>query len=387
MDMRTFQKDILRYISLLNGAVNNIRLYHPDHPQVSRYMATAYMSLCDLLRSKQELTFLFPGDRVIVNNQPIKADHPAISQAASLFRSAGIERVTFLEKLPEDAFKNFINCLALPEKTPVSGGPYLKIGRIQLKTRDGAEVFAQAPDAAQLEKLETLRSLRDTRYTDLVSIYTAMKRRRKIDIRGVDDMVKAFVKGFSHGLNPLNLLASLKTADEYTFTHVINVCILTMSQAERLGFAGEPLYKIGIASLLHDVGKLFIPDEVINKPGSLTKEERSLIETHALKGARYILELDNIPQLAVLGALEHHIRYDGSGYPHIKGGWKPNIVSQMIAISDVFDALRSRRSYSEPKPQSKIVKILEAESGTAFNPSLVNNFLQMIQGTKPSAAL
>jgi HD-GYP domain-containing protein (c-di-GMP phosphodiesterase class II) len=166
---------------------------------------------------------------------------------------------------------------------------------------------------------------------------------------------------------------------EYTFTHVTNVCILTMSQAENLGFRGEQLHSIGVASLLHDVGKIFISDEILSKPGALTPEERRSIETHTVKGARYLMGIDGIPKLAVLAALEHHQKYDGRGYPSIKGGWTPNITSQMISIADVFDAMRSKRSYQDSIPQAKIESVLIKESGTAFNPVLVDRFLKMIK--------
>jgi HD-GYP domain-containing protein (c-di-GMP phosphodiesterase class II) len=199
-----------------------------------------------------------------------------------------------------------------------------------------------------------------------------------MDIRGVGDMVKAFIGGFARGLNPLGLLASLKSSDEYTFTHVVNVCILTMSQAESLGIAGQHLYNIGISSVMHDVGKLFIPEEILNKPGALTVQERQVIESHTVLGAQYLLRMKDIPHLAVLGALEHHLKYDGSGYPKLSAAWKPNIASQMIAVADVFDALRSRRSYSEPMSMKVAVKILTEEKGTTFHPILVDNFLKLI---------
>jgi response regulator RpfG family c-di-GMP phosphodiesterase len=89
--------------------------------------------------------------------------------------------------------------------------------------------------------------------------------------------------------------------------------------------------------------------------------------------------LDGIPKLAVLAALEHHLKYDGTGYPSIKGGWRPNIASQIIAISDVFDAMRSRRSYQEPQPLEKIEEVLRKGSGTQFNPKLVEHFLRLIK--------
>jgi HD-GYP domain-containing protein (c-di-GMP phosphodiesterase class II) len=152
-----------------------------------------------------------------------------------------------------------------------------------------------------------------------------------------------------------------------------------MSQAEALGFPGHHLYQIGIAAALHDVGKLFIAPDIINKPGKLTPTERKVIETHTVKGANYILGLNQIPKLAVLCALEHHMKYSGGGYPVMGNNWQPNVASQMIAIADVFDAMRSRRSYSEPKPMETIVKVLQEESGTTFNPQLVGNFLKLIQ--------
>jgi putative nucleotidyltransferase with HDIG domain len=177
----------------------------------------------------------------------------------------------------------------------------------------------------------------------------------------------------------LSLLASLKSANEYTFTHVTNVCILTMSLAENLGFKGEQLHKIGVASLLHDIGKIFIPDEILSKPGMLTPEERRTIETHTEKGARYLMGIEGIPKLAVLTALEHHQKFDGNGYPSIRGGWTPNIVSQLISVADVFDAMRSRRSYQEPKTLEFIESILIKGKSTSFNPIVVDLFLNLIK--------
>jgi response regulator RpfG family c-di-GMP phosphodiesterase len=131
--------------------------------------------------------------------------------------------------------------------------------------------------------------------------------------------------------------------------------------------------------LLHDVGKIFVPDEILSKQGMLTPEERKIIETHTVKGARYLMGIDGIPKLAVLAALEHHQKFDGSGYPSIKGGWTPNVASQMIAIADVFDAMRSRRAYQEPIAQDKIEALLLKGSGTSFNSVLVERFLKMIK--------
>jgi HD-GYP domain-containing protein (c-di-GMP phosphodiesterase class II) len=234
------------------------------------------------------------------------------------------------------------------------------------------------------KQLEALDLLKQISMDDFREVYSNIKRQKTASMKGLDGIVKSFVKGFSHGLKPLQMLANLKGTDQYTFTHVVNVCLLTMAQAELLGISGSKLFDIGIAAVLHDVGKLFIPDDILNKPGALTKEERNIIETHSESGARYILKLTNVPKLAILGALEHHIRYDGKGYPFINSHWRPHLISQMIAIADVYDAMRSHRPYQDPKPEKMILKVLKKEKGSAFNPFLVNNFLTLLRQTDRS---
>jgi response regulator RpfG family c-di-GMP phosphodiesterase len=127
------------------------------------------------------------------------------------------------------------------------------------------------------------------------------------------------------------------------------------------------------------VGKATTPDDILSKEGPLTKDERIVMEEHAMNGAMYLMKLKGVDNLTILAAMEHHIKYDGIGYPRIKGGWKPNIVSQIIAVADVYDALRSKRPYREAMPQDQIIKILTDESGTTFNPNIVECFLKLIQ--------
>jgi response regulator RpfG family c-di-GMP phosphodiesterase len=89
--------------------------------------------------------------------------------------------------------------------------------------------------------------------------------------------------------------------------------------------------------------------------------------------------IEGIPKLAIISAMEHHLKYDGSGYPSIKGGWRPNIVSQLISIADVFDAMRSKRSYQGAIPMEKIAEVLKNGKGTSFNPQLVDHFFRLIR--------
>jgi HD-GYP domain-containing protein (c-di-GMP phosphodiesterase class II) len=376
-----------RITALLTAAISNARLYATDHPQVHRYLKAAYNALDALLTEQTEFTLLVIGKDLVINDQTLGTNGRHIAQLVALLRKSGISRISFSAGLQAGDLIAFVHELAGEKSNAVHSRRGIQLGQVEVRTpgADGAsddEAASQA-DGQMVEAIAKLANLRDVKLEELKALYHQTRRNEKIDIRSIDEMIKKFIGGFSRGINPLRLLAEIKSADEYTFTHVVNVCILTMGQAEALGFKGRHLYEIGIASALHDVGKQFIPSEIVNKPGKLTPEERKIIETHTIKGAQYLLGLDEIPKLAVLGALEHHIRYDGSGYPAIAGDWEPNIASQMIAIADMFDAMRSRRPYQDPKPQALILKIMREDSGTCFNPLLVDNFIKLITSTAP----
>ncbi len=375
-----YKKDLLQIIKTFNAAISNSQLYSFEHPQVKQYIELTYFELNRILSIRREITLVVIGRNLVFNNQTIQDGGPNIHQFVAILQKHNIERITFLEGLSKEDLYQLIKDLASSETTALKTSEYMKLGKVEIRVED-AELSPDDPISDNTyENLKDILALRDATLAEIKGIYRDIKDRKKqLDIRGVEEMINAFVKGFAHGINPISMLASLKAVDEYTFTHVINVCILTMSQAESLGFSDEHLHQIGVAAVMHDAGKLFIPSEILNKPGKLSMEERAVIETHTTKGARYILELDNMPKIAVLGALEHHIKYDGTGYPSMKGRWNPNIVSQMIAIADVFDAMRSRRSYSEPKSNDQIIQILTKEKGTTFNPFLVDSFTKLIK--------
>jgi HD-GYP domain-containing protein (c-di-GMP phosphodiesterase class II) len=382
-----------RVIAQLTAAVTNTSLYSPTHPQVAQYVEKAHAVLAEILQHKPEITLLIIGNDLVADNRQREASGSAsyVTNFIRILKKQAIERISFGVGLPREELQSLIQALASSDTLSVRSTSFIKLGKVELRIKKldeqqssaGSDALSNTSDASTAdvphEVFQELLALTAEELDHLKDIYLSAKRHKKIDVHSVDDMVKGFIKGFRQEINPLSLLASLKSVNEYTFTHVTNVCILTMSLAENLGFKGEHLHKIGVASLLHDIGKIFIPDEILSKPGMLTPEERRTIETHTEKGARYLMGIEGIPKLAVLAALEHHQKFDGNGYPSIKGGWTPNIVSQLISVADVFDAMRSRRSYQEPKPMELIESVLMKGKNTSFNPMVVDRFLKMIK--------
>jgi HD-GYP domain-containing protein (c-di-GMP phosphodiesterase class II) len=372
------ENEILQVVTCLNGAASNTRLYATDHPQVLRYLERAYGQLRHVLQFQSTLTFLIVEDEIIVDNRPLTAKTPQLDQFVQILRQGAIERLTFSSDVTLQELAQLVRDLVSTNQGVVRSTPAIKLGKLMVRTPSTPEQAEAALSAEAQQRLNALADLRQRSLDDLKDSYGQIRASHEISPLGVGEMVQGFMQGMLRNVNPLRMLASLKSADEYTFTHAINVCLLTMAQAEALGIQGALLHDIGVAASMHDAGKMFISDDILNKPDKLTEDEWQHMRTHAAQGAHYILRLSGIPRLAFLAALEHHIRYDGSGYPDLGSGWRPNIVSQMIAIADIFDAMRSRRPYKEPKPDALIVKILQQESGSTFNPHLVRNFLRLI---------
>jgi len=380
-----FHEGLSRVISQLTAAITNTSLYSPTHPRVAQYVEKAHAVLADMLRLKPELTIFLIGNDLVADNRQIDETGATsyVSNFTRILKKKAVERLTFVAGLPRAELQVLIQDLASPDSASVRSTSFIKLVKVELRVKNFDD-HAEGEGGGSLEGLsqdviQELLSLTESELDELKELYLRIKKHKKIDVRGVDEMVKAFIQAFREEINPLSLLASLKSANEYTFTHVTNVCILTMSQAETLGFTGEHLHQIGVASLLHDVGKIFIPEEILSKPGKLSQDERKIIETHTVKGARYLMGIEGIPKIAVLSALEHHLKYDGTGYPSIKGGWRPNIASQLISVADVFDAMRSKRSYHGDIPIEKIVEVLNNGKGTTFNPELIEHFLKLIR--------
>ncbi len=379
------EDEVSRAIAQITAAVTNVGLYSLSHPQVGQYIEKAYAALTEALSARPELTVLLIGDDVIAGNRPLPASAAYAANFGRILRRKGVERLTFLAGLEREELRGLIEDLSAADAGVVRSHARIKLGKVGVRVRrepgtamPGKEEPAHLDNDEQ-ELIKELRTLTTKEMEELQELYHRIKQHRQINVRGVEDVVRRFISGFRQDFNPMSILASLKSANEYTFTHVTNVGILSITQAQGLGFHGDELHKIGVASLLHDAGKLFIPDEILSKPGKLTNEERKVIETHTVKGARYLMGLDGIPKLAVLAALEHHIKFDGGGYPTVKTGWRPNIVSQIICVSDVFDAMRSKRAYQGAIPVEKIREVLTNGRGSSFNPLLVDRFMKMVQ--------
>jgi putative nucleotidyltransferase with HDIG domain len=178
-------------------------------------------------------------------------------------------------------------------------------------------------------------------------------------------------------------LLKLRRFDEYTTTHALNVSVLAMALAEWIGLGNRDVRAFGVAGLLHDLGKVNIPIEILNKSGKLTAEERLIMNQHPVDGARLIATAESELDLAAVVAYEHHVMLNGGGYPTFQFARDCHYASKLVHVCDVYDALRTDRPYRDAWPSEKVLAYLEERSGLEFDGVIAHTFTKMIWEWEP----
>lgn len=173
------------------------------------------------------------------------------------------------------------------------------------------------------------------------------------------------------------LAHTIDAKDEYTKGHSVRVAKYSRMIAEKMGLSAENCENIYYIGLLHDIGKIGVPNEIINKPAKLSDEEYNIIKLHPVIGYDILLEIKSRPDLSI-GARWHHERYDGKGYPDEKSGEEIPLFDRIIAVADSYDAMTSNRSYRKYLPQEVVRKELEKNMGTQFDPEVAKCMIALI---------
>jgi HD-GYP domain-containing protein (c-di-GMP phosphodiesterase class II) len=345
-------------ISHIMTAISGRALYAEDHPVFIEFAEKA-LALLEELYVDGTMSIVMIGDGLIVNDTPFMERAVYVINFLRRLRKKKLEKIVFRKGLEIEEFKNFITAFSL--KGEISSTPHISVGilEIRLKTtgKDVSELMGKGVSRVK-------------------EAYSGLSRLRKLDTVSLEEAVLDFISTLKKEMNVLRIVSPVKSHSEYTYIHATNVSVLTLFQAESLGLKGETLHDIGLAGLLHDVGKMFVPLEVLEKQGKLTAEEWLEMKKHPLHGAKYLSKIQDVPPLAPIVAFEHHIKFDGSGYPETKRiGRTQHIVSQMVTIADFFDALRTERPYRKALDVRTVAGLMKEGAGKDFNPQLVEIFL------------
>lgn len=366
-----------RLIVQLAAAIHTRALYPEEHPRVTQAAQAvlgALTAACAATR-RTEVTFLLVGDDLAVDQRPMRKGNLYQQSFVEMLRRRGVERLTLARGLTTDECVPFLSAMA-GAGTPATTD-HIVVGRVELQSPEAATDPESKPDALAPSQIDGMRDA-----------FVGFKKERRASVRKMEEMVWSLMESLARSTREALPLAPLKSHDEYTFIHSVNVSLLVLAQGRSLGIQGPMLHALGVAGLLHDVGKMAIPLEVLNKPGRLEGHEWQTMTTHAELGAWQLSGVEDAAPLSILVAYEHHLRFDGGpSYPTLKTPRRPNLASQLTSIADTFDAVSTLRPYKKPFTRPVSLGILRERAGTFHDPFLVANFHRLLGAPNGNGAV
>jgi len=198
------------------------------------------------------------------------------------------------------------------------------------------------------------------------------------DFQSVQYVARELIEEILSRKNIMIGLVDIKSFDDYTYQHSVNVAVIALVIGIKLNFHKYELFDLCIGALLHDIGKVFVPSEILNKPGGFSEEERKIVEEHTKNGYEYLKGSYDVSVPARIVALQHHERVGGQGYPYGREGEKISILAKIVAVADVYDAMTSTRVYRNALSPNEVLEYIMANGGIQFDYKVVQAFSKVV---------
>ena len=364
-------------VQALISSLKGLKLYPLQHPALARQFQTFLGVLQTCHQEHRSLRIGLHDGALVVDELLLAADMQAADDLAKLFQRLGLSGLQFDLGVSEDEFSLLLTLLTTQAKGTQPLESLLAsthLPHIHPLIQD-AEKENQTPRAVYGRALKVVDNIfHDVRLGKIPSSSEA------VSVMG--DMVKLMISD----PDTLFALSMLKDYDNYTFTHSVNVSVISLAVGRACGLNEEQLRTLGLGALLHDLGKLKVDVAIITKPGRLTFEEFAEIKKHPGTGAALVVEMEGVTSEVVDIVLGHHLRFDRSGYPDSAQNKTMSAMIDMTAIADTYDALTTLRSYQRPQTPRHATERLRELSGTALHPDFVEKFIISL-GTYPVGTL
>ena len=374
--------DPVRVLTTLAKALSALGLYQPGHPARERAVDVAFEELVKLQRTDPHAQFSFLGDEVVYGQAALR-EMGAWDWGRKL-AAAGIQRLEMVNVVSREEYAEFLDDVvarlavaAAPSTVEARPGRRQSIRFGAIGIRGDLQIKEEPREVASGERIAyDLGAEADT----VRWMHEEVATRGELPLLEAEAVVRSLAVAM-HGDSQMVLpLVQMKEFDQYTTTHSLNVSVLTMALAEHLRLAASDVRAFGVAGLLHDLGKVRIPKEILVKPGKLTDAEREVMQRHPVDGARLIVASDKNLDLAAVVAYEHHIMLDGGGYPKPHYGRGCHHASELVHVCDVYDALRTNRPYRAAWESERVLGYLDERAGKEFDPKIARAFVEMVRG-------
>ncbi len=367
----------------------NVSVYPAGHPMV---LGPAE-DICEILKTisfrRERITFHIVDSEIYIEQRLLREESLKYSEFIKTLSGRGINSLTFEVNAAAESIAGFfslVNRTLLSEEELLARMREEGITEIRfesLVSLDLAETNCEIEDGE--EPAQALRTSYDQALKCMQSLEQDVLANRPVDVEGLGAVVAGLVEDFLHNNDALLSILNIKNYSEYLFHHSVNVAIMSLLLASKLGLSAEFMKAVGLAGLLHDIGKLKVPREITNKAGMLTDDEWLVMKRHPIDGAQILMRNESLGEIPVLAALEHHACYDLSGYPTLKGKERPHVISRIVNVTDVYEALTARRSYRVAQELTRAMRFLIEGAGKQFDPMVVKLLVNTIGAFPPGS--
>ena len=381
-----------RFLQVMAQALSTMALYKAGHPARERVVDRAFAMLQELQIENAHPDFSFLGDEVIYGNVSVRElrDWDWSKRLVGI----GVQRLEFDPEVTREDFILFLEDVALKFATPggmvVDTAEARQTGPRHTIRYGSLGIRSDTEEGRKLLEKEVMTATITYQMTEEVDaikyMHDEVLKNGGLPLLEAEAVVRSLSVAM-HGESEMMLpLLMLKDFDQYTTTHCLNVSVLVMGLAEHLKLHARDVRSFGVAGLLHDLGKVKIPMEILNKPGKLTDDERTVMQNHTIEGAKLIITSDRELDMAAVVAYEHHIMLNGGGYPKRHYQRDCHKASNLVHVCDVYDALRTNRPYRSAWEAERVLSYIEEKAGSEFEPGIATKFVELMRGMEGRVA-
>jgi len=370
---------IRELLTRLYAVRRTARFYPMDHPATVDGVRALLEPIERFHEEGIDVDLAFFEGELLFGERLLAQESILFDQLIREMTAMGVGSLSFLRGITRGELSRAVSVLSSdPGRIEAAGGLAQMLYEATLPhvTVSEVKVF-EKPEAP--EDLEAAaREAYDSALDLMREIDTLLHRNEVVGANRVKAVARSLVDNVLSNRFAMLELSGLKSYDEYTFYHSANVAILSLALASNITSEYRFLSSLGVGALLHDIGKLTIDLDILNKPGALTAEEWARVRQHPVKGAEQAALIPGLDKSAIVIVLEHHMRYDGSGYPSRMPRAPQHLASRVVAIADAYDAMTSRRAYSAARIQDEAMSNLVQSAGSALDPALTRLFVSMM---------
>lgn len=381
-------KDLVNQLSVV---LRTSHIHDPDNVAVTSVI-DKFVSMVNLrIGYERVISLELRGEYFYINDYRIRYSLEYLLNFDFLireFKKRELGSLIFKDKITAEEVKVLVRALL---SSPYSEEPFETIAERMSNARNiSVEKLKKVVEDRSLEPRKMVKKTYFNAVSYTRGVINKIKGGEKVNLKKAKRVIETMVDQILEEEQLLLGMTAIKDYDEYTYHHSVNVSILSIALGQRVGLSRKTLTELGMVALFHDIGKMDIPNEILNKPSNFNDSEWKIIRRHPMWGVKALLKLKRLDPLTIKSAIvafEHHMNFDHSGYPRVKKDFALDFFSKIVSLADQYDAMTSARVYSRvPMAPDKALSIMMERSNKQLDPLLLKFFVNMV-GVFPTGTL